>query len=51
MVRRTLSIQTPIGECDRTSCGRTNASDLTAAAVVCAHVWLVWTGRTSLIGL
>ena len=44
-------MQTPIGKSERTSRWRTIASGLTATAVVCADVFLVWTGRTSLIGL
>jgi uncharacterized protein len=46
-----MSPETPIGKSDLTSRWRTITCGLTAAAVVCADFWLVWTGSTSLIGL
>jgi uncharacterized protein len=45
-----MTMQTPIGIGEKTARWRTIASGLTAAAVACADLWLVWTGETSLIG-
>ncbi len=46
-----MTMQTPIGKSEKTSPWRTIASGLTAATVVFADVWLVWSGRASYIGL
>ncbi len=45
-----MTVQTPIGSSVNSSGWRSAACALTAAAVVCADYWLVWTGRTSLTG-
>jgi hypothetical protein len=43
-----MTIQSRIGSGKKTSRSRTIAAGLTAAAEVCADVWLVWSGKTSL---
>jgi uncharacterized protein len=50
MFGRIIAMGTPIGNGENTSGWRQVAAGLTAAAVVGADVWLVWIGRTSLIG-
>jgi hypothetical protein len=51
MFGRKIAIRSPVGNGENTSRWRTIAAGLTASAVVCADVWLVSIGRTSLTGL
>jgi uncharacterized protein len=45
------TMHTPIGHLEKTSRWRTIASGLTASAVVCVDLFLVWSGRTYLLGM
>ena len=51
MFGRIMTVQSRIGNGEKTSRWRTIGSSLTAAAVVCADLWLVWSGRTYSIGM